>query len=102
MGGRSKVGDAYSARYARSCAIVALSVGEVADELTEAAELEDEDELEAAEELARDEELDPWAAALSLLDTPRGPLESALAPPPHDATRAEPADKPANLRKSRR
>ena len=108
MGGRSNVGDACSARYARSCDMVALSVGDVAEELAEAADSEDEDELEAADELAMleelelledAEELEPGAAALSLLDIPE--CESVPVPP-HAATSADPADRPANRRKSRR
>ena len=110
-GGKSNVGDAFAARNACSCDIVALSAEDAAEELTEAADSEDEDELEAADELAEleelelledAEELDPGLAALSLLDTLKGPLESVLVPLPHAATSAEPADKPAKRRKSRR
>jgi hypothetical protein len=110
--GRSKVGDAWSARYVCNCDIVALKLEEdAADELNDAADSEDEDELAAAEELAESEELelledaeelDCWVGVLSLPDAcPTGPLESVLVAP-HAATSAEPADKPANRRKSRR
>ena len=107
IGGKSNVGDALSARYICNCDIVALNVEEedAPEELTEAADSEDDDELAETEELEllEDvEELDCWAAPLSLPDAfPTGPLESVLAEP-HAATSAEPADKPANRRKSRR
>ncbi|HUN24782.1 MAG TPA: hypothetical protein VMU67_00640 [Steroidobacteraceae bacterium] len=99
-GGNAKVGDAFSARYDCNCAIVALNVEAADDELEAAEELA---ELEELDELAELEALDCGAAALSLLDAvvPEGPLEFALVPP-QAATRAEPADKPASRRKSRR